>query len=1090
MMTRFTSHILGGSSAIVLAAALAVPAYAQEISSAMRGQVVDDAGQAIAGVSLVIRHDPTGTTTRTTSGDNGFYSVSGLRPGGPYTVTATRDGTVAATLQVGNIGIGDPAQVDVVIGATQLTEITVSGDRIIAGNVSGGPSSDFSEAQIQSLPSISRDLKDVARLDPFASIQDPDNEDALSFAGANTRFNQLTVDGIRQNDDFGLNNNGYPTQRSPISIDAVEAVQVSVAPYSVINNGFLGGSINAVTKSGSNTLEGTAFYEFTSDSISGDKIRGVKTGRKFEEKTWGATLGGPIIKDKLFFFASYEKFNATFNLDDGPADSGKINIIPRITTGAIATFTQAVQSRYNYDAGSWVDDAPPVSDEKILGKLDWNITDSHRLAATYQRTRGSSFNGTTSSAFAGGNQVSRPRVGLESGQYFKDERLDQYTVKLNSDWSDIFSTEMRLGHKTTETTQLPFGGLEVGQVTVRVADLPGVLPGSGTPEIQFGADTFRHDNYLKVKTKNAELIGRLTLGDHNLMGGMRLEKQDINNVFVAFSLGNWTFNSYADFLAGRVGSFSLTGAVDPAGGTVPATFGTARNGAAEFKYDLYSAYLEDSWQVSSDLTVNYGLRYDWFAMTDAPVLNANFVTRTGFSNRQNLAGLSALLPRFSFKYDGVEDVRISGGLGKFSSQGLNVWISNPFANDGVRQTNAAGCNLTVPVTSLRTPPAGCTFTPGNGSTNVLDPDLKMPTVWKASLSLAYDFDLGAVGNNWTASLDLLGLEYRDSLHWFDLRAVRTGTAPDGRPIYARGTTGVTGASRFDLMLTNLDNGGQSRSVSAGLSKYWDEGFADGLSLSGRYTYTRAKDKNPLTSSIGLSSYTRYAYTDAQNPVAATSDYEIRHRFTLNVNWEKELFGDNKSAITIFAQRRSGTPFSYTFANSRANDVDNDFGNITTSYSGQQASSSHLFYVPQGAAAGNVTATSDPIVQYAPGFDFAGFNAFLTESGLGRYEGGNTERNAFRSKSVTTIDIRLSQELPAFFPNGAKLKLYMDLENFGNLLNSKWGVLEQYTFYRGVPVADMRIVGNKFEYSNFRKINPFVVTRASLWQIKVGARYAF
>jgi len=1115
----FMKKLSYGASAVAILMATASAVHAQETTGAIRGRVTDMNGVPAANASVTIRHVPTGTSATTVADGNGFFSARGLRVGGPYTVSAS-GAAGQGVAQLSAIGVGDPANADVIVysEATTLEEVIVSGQRF-ANDFGAGSASNYSAADIQSLPSISRDLKDTARLDPFATI-DPSNEDALSFAGTNTRLNQLTVDGIRQNDEFGLNGNGYPTQRSPISLDAVGAVNVSAAPFSVINNGFIGGSINAVTKSGTNNFSGSAFFEKSDDSMLGDRYWGYGSdgyrrhreyNRVFDEQTWGATLGGPIIQDKLFFFLSYEKFESEFSLNEGPEDAGFSNPIPRITSAAVETFRAAAQSRYGYDTGSFVSVAPPVQDEKYLAKIDWNITDNHRLAVTYQETQGTSFNGSTSSAFINGGSTSVPRLALESSQYLKDERLTTWNAQLNSQWTDAFSTELRIGYKETETTQLPVGGLSVGQVTVNVSDLAGVTAGSGTPQIQFGADNFRHDNYLYSENFNAELIGRYSWGSHDFMAGFRTETRDFLNVFVSQSLGQWTFDSFADFQAGRASALVIRGAVDPNGGTVPATFGTARDGAVEFGYDLNSLYAEDTWQLTNDLRISYGLRYDWFSMDDAPVRNANFAARNGFDNTSNLDGRDLFMPRFGFNWTPGEWT-ISGGIGRFSAIGTNVQIGNPFGNDGARITNAVCTGLPVTgITDLTTVPTGanCTFTPGNGSVVALDPDFKTPSAWKYNLTVGRDFSLPLI-QDFRLQADVLHNQFENALYYTDLLATQSGTAPDGRPVYSH----PAGPVVFDLLLTNLKKGGSSTSVALSGQKSWHEGLFEGLEVRSAYTYTEAEDGNPMTSSQPDSSYVRFASADHNNPVLATSDYEIRHRFSVNVHWARALFGDNETSVNVFAQRRSGLPFSYVYHSSRTGNYDNDFGNaVPQSYSGALGTSNQLFYVPQvDASTGLVTATSDPRITYT-GINLADFNAFLQNTGLIKYAGSIAPRNAFRTPSVTTVDLRLSQELSApYLPTG-KFKLYMDIENFGNLINEKWGVLEQYPFYKGVgtvvlncqtpggAAASCGAANAVYNYSQLQNAGtnailsgeakrPQVQLPASTWQIKVGARFEF
>lgn len=1111
-MIRLNRHALGAASSLLaLAAASAV--YAQETTAAVRGRVVDSAGAPIAGATVTVTHAPTGSAATAVTGADGFYSMRGLRVGGPYEVKATANAYETNGVTIDSVGVGDPAVVDVTLSATGavVAEVVVSGRRATRG---AGPSTNFTASDIERLPSISRDLKDFARQDPFAAI-DPTNQDALSFGGTNTRFNQLTVDGVRQNDDFGLNNNGYPTQRSPISIDAVQAVNVSSAPYSVINNGFTGGQINAVTKSGGNKFSGSAFYEETGDNMQGNKAGNLRVTTPFSEKSYGATLGGPIIKDRAFFFLSYDKFEGLLGLDTGPTGAGLPIEIPRITVDAVNTFIADTKRIYGYDPGSYLTSDFPVSDEKWLGKIDINLTDKHRATFTYQKTLGNSLNGSVSSVFASGNSTTQPAVGLESRDYNKVEFLETYTAQLNSQWTDSFSTELRYSQKETDTQQNPLKGLSVGQTRVMVPDLPGVAAGAGSPRIEFGADVSRHDNYLNVKLATYEAIGRYHWGSHDFLFGARTEKDEILDVFVANSIGSYTFNTYADYLAKRAATFTLTGGVDPNAGTAPATLGTARLGQAVFDYRLSSVYAEDHVQLPHGLDFSFGARYDWYDMSDAPPLNANFVSRNGFTNQANMDGKHVFLPRVSANWrTPINGLRVSGGIGRFSSLGVNVWITNPFSNTGVTQTNAvcpAGPYNNVDLTKA---PAGCTFTPGNGDVNAIDPAFKIPTVWKETLSVSYRFDLGKWGNNWLAQVDYLAQQNEDALFWYDLRLVPIGTAPDGRPVFGQSTKGNVTGNTADYLLTNNQEGSQ-HSTAFTLGKTWLDGIWAGLDVKAIYTNTHAKDANPMNSSTTTSSYTKLGVSNPNGPLAARSDYEIRSRYLLNVNYTRKFWGDNETSVAIIAQRRTGLPFSYTFANSSTSFsgvfLDNDFGYPISTFSGRQASSNALLYVPKVDSSGNVTANSDASVRYAAGTSAADFNDFLHRSGLIRYAGQIAPRNYGNNPDVNTVDMRLSQEFSVpGHTNLGKVQLYMDIENLGNLINKNWGQLEQYDFSRLVPVinvscngaavgtpASCAAPGAVYTYTGtgtgnafVDPVKPFKVTAQSLWQMKLGVRYKF
>jgi hypothetical protein len=457
-----------------------------------------------------------------------------------------------------------------------------------------------------------------------------------------------------------------------------------------------------------------------------------------------------------------------------------------------------------------------------------------------------------------------------------------------------------------------------------------------------------------------------------------------------------------------------------------------------------------------------------------------------------------------------------------------VQIGNPFGNDGARITNSVCTNVGGPngitgITDLTVVPvgAGCTFTPGNGNVVALDPNFKIPSAWKYNLSVGRDIDAPWLGL-FRVQADVIYNDFENSLYYYDLRALQIGTAPDGRPVYGRNPQGVlpNSANEWDLLLSNTKDGGQSVSAAFTLQKSWNEGIFEGLDITSTYTYTEAEDKNPMTSSQPDSSYVRFASTDHNNPVKATSDYEIRHRFSMNAHWEKEFFEDAKTEINVFAQVRSGLPFSYVYHSSRSGNVDNDFGNvIPQSYSGAFGTSNQLFYVPQTDGSGRVTATSDPRVTYS-GIDLNAFNGFLANTGLIKYAGQAAPRNGFRSEPVTTVDLRLSQEIAVpYLPTG-KVKLYMDVENFGNLINKKWGVTEQYPFYRGVgtvvltcqtpggAAASCAAPGAVFNYSQLQNLNsalsganaipgladqarrPQVILPTSTWQIKVGVRFEF
>jgi outer membrane receptor for ferrienterochelin and colicin len=1129
--------MLANSAAVAaLMCAMAVPAFAQETTSAIRGRITDASGASVAGATVTITHVPTGTTVTTLSGPDGFYSARGLRVGGPYKIDVTASGRSESS-SIQSVGVGAPVTVNVAFAGNQVEEVVVTA-ALAKREENGGPTSNYGLGDIQDLPSLKRDLKDVARLNPFV-VLDPSNLDAVVAGGVSNRFNSLTVDGVKQNDDFGLNNNGYPTQRSPISPDAVQAMSVNLAPYSVLYNDFQGANINVVTKSGTNAFTGTLVYEYSDQDYIGDRANGRPFTNIFEETTWAATLGGPIIKDKLFFFASYEQFDAERGTIAGPVGSGKPVIagnpaaaIPFITPAQVTQVQDILKNVYGYgvDSESSILNnlALPEEDTKRLVKLDWNITDNHRLAFTWQSTEGT--------RLIEGNRSSSTQLALYSHYYTKGDDLTVYTAQLNSEWTDNLRTELTATQKEVVTLQIPVGGVsgnasgngdeaaEYGQFSI------GANPAvSGTAtRILGGPDVSRHANELEntVTTYRARVF--YDLGDHEFAAGVERETLEVYNLFAQRTEGEFTFNSVADLQNRALNQLVYQNAIIDANGD---GVRNEKDLAAQFDYETWNLYAQDTLRITPDLTVTAGFRYTRLNQSDKPLANPFFLGRYGFSNSENLDGKSVLMPRLSFDWRpdyeanfgamGVSNLRMTGGFGLFSGGAATVWVSNSFSNTGVlgasvsclRNATSAACGLaagttdnaildqvTSQVANFRdlptavealldpTRPSIANIQRSAGA-NGIDPSFEPIQTWKSSLTFAGDLNLGWLGDNYEFSVDYLRGDVRKGILWKDYRGGLSpiAFAPDGRPIYRRNAerglfvTGVASSDTgSDLVLTNTDQGFQ-QAWAFSLSKSWDSGFDGSFS----YTLTDAKDVNPGTSSVAFSNWANLATADVNNPGLATSNYEIKHSYKLRLSWTKELWDDNKTNVSLFMEHRSGLPYSFVY---------NISGAASMATFGDGASNRQLFYVPQVDSSGNVTLTSDPIVTYATGFNMAAFNEYLKGVGLTDHAGKISPRNGFRSDDVTRFDLRLSQELPAFVPNGAKLKLFADFINIGNMLNDEWGVLEQVDFPYAAPIVGVTLAGGKYTYSNFQ---PAVKTLSnsdapnrSLWQVKFGVKYSF
>jgi hypothetical protein len=1074
-----------------LVAALAAPlAVAQETTSQLSGYVVGEDGQPIPGAKVTIVHVPSGTTDSATTTASGQFIATGLRVGGPYRVSTQAEGMQEAVVEDLYTQLAERTSVTLVaqpIATLAGVEVTGASER----DVSIGAASRYGAQEVKELPSISRDIKDVVRIDPKAWV-DPTNSDALEVAGVNNRYNTITVDGVRQSDDFGLNNNGYPTQRSPLSVDAIEAISVLSAPFSVEYSFFRGSTINMVTKSGTNELTGSAFYYKGDDSYLGDETKDTDVDLVFDEEIFGGTLGGPIIKDKLFYFLSYEKLDRQAPQDIGATGSGFPVEVPGVTQAEFDEIRAIGLDVYGFDVGETLASAPE-EDEKILAKLDWNINDAHRATLSYQRTEGNELVVNTTN-----NNPGLGRLGAPSNWYDRAILMESTSLQVFSDWNEVFSTELKVARKEVETAQVSLFGTDFGEMLI-------TTPSGGT--VFIGSDEFRHANELTNDTDSIKLKGSFFLGDHTLMVGYEREMLDIFNVFVPRSEGQWVFASIDDFEAQAATSLSYGNAIT----------NDAADGAATFGYDVDSFYVQDEWQATPDLKIQAGVRMDLFSGSDKPVLNENFTGRYGFNNQQTLDGRDLIMPRIGFNWQWTPDTTVYGGFGLFGGGTPNVWISNSFSNDGVTVVRLPtitrsgdpdnpnpledaldGVNgFDIPQEVLDANAA----IQGDGPVNSIDPDFEVPSQWRWNLgvnhTLPWDIEMSA---------DIIYSRVNDEVLWRDIHLQQTGTAPDGRPIYGALPDGRP-SSIQDLMLTNTDEG-DSTIFSIDASKTWRTGAGRFDAYLG-YGHQDVKDVNPGTSSTASSNWDNVAVSDPNDPGLETSNYEIEHRFTGSFAWRKAFFGDYETSIALIGERRSGRPYSYTFG--AATQI---FGDPR-----QGSRQRHLFYVPDGDVIFEGLCSQAEVDAAVPGCAVAGVSfsagtaaaaqfatdmeAYIEQEGLEKFRGRIVPRNSHRSPWLSVLDLRFAQELPIF--RKTRGILTFDVENFANLLNSDWGQLRQVSFPYVTPVADAVAISTTgcpngaascYVYrpraGQTGPVAPFkaISSLPSVWRIQLGFRVEF
>ncbi|RUO32340.1 TonB-dependent receptor [Aliidiomarina soli] len=1030
-------------------------ALAQETTSALRGVVSNEQGQTVANATIQLIDTRTGTSRTLTSNANGTFNARGLAVGGPYMMVV--EGPEGRRDIVENVflSLGDTQNVSVTIRSQEEFErIAVTGSRMSDPMIGrNSPAAVFSQEDLENAPAINRDIKDVLRIDPRVYV-DESFGDAIQCGGAHPRYNSLTVDGVRMNDNFGLNANGYPTERIPFSYDAIQQVAVEFAPFDVQYGNFTACNINAVTKSGGNELSGSVFFDYTSDALRGDSLEGDSFDNgDYTEERYGFNVGGALIKDKLFFFTAYEKFEGVENFTLGAADSSAGTPVAGVNQAQLDRIADIARDVYGYEVGQPIASSP-VEDEKLLVKLDWYINDEHRLAYTYNYNDG----GNLRQSDGGSTQYS-----FSDHYYNRSTKLESHVAQLFSDWTYDFSTEVRVGTTSVDNSQVNAGPGNFGEVQITTTN---IAPGETDPSqatVYLGVDDSRQSNSLSYDSTFFNAMATYQLNDHTLSAGFEREDFDIFNMFVQHSIGEYRFSSIDDFEAGTPSAIyygNAAGTLNP------------RDAAAEYSYAINTVYLQDEYyHYDWDVTFTFGLRYDWYTSSDLPTENANFTERYGYSNAQNFDGEGLLQPRFGFNWRALPELEVRGGIGLYSGGNPNVWVANGYQNDGITQvqlTDRTGQSLFDREISgngnpIANAPADMVDEVANASpdsaVNTMDPNFNIPSEWKYALGATYTFDTGYVVN-----ADLIYAQKKDSVIIYDASMEATGTLPDGRPLYE---PRFGDEAREDLILGNATEDGTSLAFSSSLSKSYDWG----LSWSLAYAYTQSEDANPMTSSVAYSNFVNYARSDMNNPGLATSNYEIPHRFTLRATYQHQFVNGYDTTFSLVGTHNKGRPYSYTFAGENFGDYGNN---------------RQLLYVPTGI--------DDPNVVFGADFNTDAFFEFVQNSGLDKYAGGIAERNAFYSDWWTKVDLRVEQELPGF-KETHRAKAFFTINNLTNLLNDDWGVLYQAGFPQATQVADVDLIGSagNYQYQFNEFFAPAGQSREatpSLWEINIGVKYDF
>ncbi|PJA99844.1 MAG: hypothetical protein CO128_02405 [Ignavibacteriales bacterium CG_4_9_14_3_um_filter_30_11] len=1013
-----------------------------QTTASISGSINDQSGDPLVGATIIAVHVPTGTQYGTTTRLDGKFNINAVRVGGPYEIAISYVGYQKKTHTIDNLVLSQDYQLDVkmVESAIELSGITVTADKnAIISSARTGSTQNVSTKQIEDIPTISRSFQNFAKLSPLFSGLNS------SAAGRSNRFNNIQIDGTQYNDLFGLGSSGTPGGQAgtnPISLDAIQEFQVIIAPFDVRLSGFTGGGINAITRSGTNKIQGSVFGLGRNQNLVGDKLVGVDSPvDEFKEWQYGFRLGGPLKEDKVFFFV-----NGEITGRNTPTTNQSLS-----TTGveAGAILMKSILGSRGLSVGDYGAFTTKRPTDKLFARLDFNLSDNHKLNLHYN------FVNATSDIL--GSRTSSSSFSFDSYLYQFEDITNNVVAQLNSTFGNNMANELIVGYTTIrdkrgpETTLLP--EIEVRDVVTYRA----------------GTDRFSSANALDQDIFEISDNFTIYTGDHTFTLGTHNEFFSFTNLFLRSFGGFYQYNSLADLQAGKVAFYQRV-------------FPLIGNGAAEFSVRQYGFYAQDEFQVSSNFRLTYGLRVDIPTYPDDPLNNDSVSTYfPGVSTASAPSGNILWAPRagFNLDIDGKKTTQIRGGVGIFSGRPAYVWISNQYGNTGntLAEVRGNGTSLQFSPDAKKQPGPGDPGTFSAAKTaeiDLSDPDLKMPQVLRYNIGIDHQLPLGFIGTVeflYTKAVNDFVYE-KLNIKNHDNPAVFTANGPnDTRPLY--GGTDRKNNNFFDVLrLKNTDEG-----YSYNLTFQVQRNAIRGFSVNAGYTLGRAKDLNSVNSSQARSQMRFNPIAgDPNNPVLSRSQYEIRNRVFASVTYTGEFFKNASTIISVFFNGENGAPFSYIYRN----DINND-----------GFDSNDLFYIPRddsdillGTVSGGVFT---PDAQM-----YADFNSFIAnDEYLSANRGKIAERNGATNPWVSYVDLHIAQEVPIV--TGHKLVLSLDIENLMNLINSDWG--ENNSVFSTFRIVDRRGTTssgiNVYKFTAPANNTPFTASNfSSRWQMQLGVRYTF
>ena len=1095
---------------------------AQITTSSMAGKVtLDNAnGEEVIGATVVAVHEPSGTRYTAVTNTSGRFSINGMRTGGPYAVTISYIGFQPKTVKGVNLQLAETYNLNVFLteDATELAEVVVSGKASKFAAEKTGAATNINSAQITNLPTVSRSLTEVTRLSPYGG-------NGMSFAGADGRTANFTVDGANFNNNFGLSSN-LPGGGNPISIDAIEELQVVISPYDVRQTNFIGGGVNAITKSGTNTFKGSAYVYHKNENMQGDAVKRQQiTGarEKSQTTTYGFTLGGPIIKDKLFFFANGEMIkiptvvNRWRGSEDGVADA--TNYISRTTNADLEAvsnymagtgrYTDANDPGYHYDTGSWTSFPADESNYKFMARVDWNITDRHHLAVRYNYTKNNVWNSPNATSMDGGTRMNGARMSQYSmsfanTMYSMKNLVHSWTVDLNSRLTDNLSNQLLFTYSKLDDVR-----------GTNSSEFPHIdITKDGDNYMALGLELFTWNNAVHNKIWNIKDDVTYYLGAHKIMAGVMFEHQMADNMYMRNGTGYYRYNITDDmYVNGKLDCAALFNSTPE---VFCLTYGYDGESApaARVQFNRPGIYAQDEWNVNDKLKLTYGLRVDGLffnnndLMTNAAIYNLDYSGRhidTGKWPKNSIT----FSPRFGFTYDvfGDKSLKVRGGSGLFSGRLPLVFFTNMPTNGGMVQYQAQigsstkyanmpdavksqyasvadvleqfkggpMTSISEMLTKLQSMGYPTTINPEDGtvpsSISAVDPKFKMPQVWKTSLAVDYQLP---VDFPFTVTAEGIFNKTLNGVTISDWAIPNVGgfarfNGVDNRPIFPTGFR--TGTKAF--VLENTSRGyGWSASIELKAQP------ADWISLMAAYTHTVSKEVTGMPGSNAESAFTYIPTVEGPNNIKLhNSQYVTPDRLVASATIHDKC-GNHYNLI--YEAWRGG----YNYGWMLTNDMNGDGYNYDA------------LYIPTDEEVAN------NLFRFVSEDDKTRFMDFVhNDPYMSKHQGEYAEPYSLYSPWVHRIDFGYKHD---FKFNIGKTKhmfqLTFDMKNVLNFFNSSWGVAKYLNPEIGSEARCLKYEGVDAEgYATFStpsSINGNTSTFATnyslgqCWYASVGIKYYF